>query len=258
MATPDPIQFFDADIAVLGSSRSPACFNTPTAMLPWMDHYRIARALVYDRGAVACGQFRDFSAVLEFCRAAPDRLVPTVPLPPPATGETPPPEEWVANLLAAGIKGVRVWPELHACDFDPFNFGRFLGPLQDHRVPVLVHLSESHPWAYRTGWKNLAETAQAFPDLPLVILWSGMRNGRQVFPLLDGCPRVCFDLTCVTGGFIEAVTERWGAHRLVTASHYPLWDPGIFQAWVNYSGLNAADRARVAAGNVARLVEAIR
>jgi hypothetical protein len=45
---------------------------------------------------------------------------------------------------------------------------------------------------------------------------------------------------------------------LITASHYPFWDPGIFQAWVNYSGLSEADRMRVAEGNVARLVEDIR
>jgi predicted TIM-barrel fold metal-dependent hydrolase len=250
--------FFDADIAVIGSGRGLDCFETPATMIPWMDHYHISSTLVYDRGMMECGQFRDFSRILKFCCEAPDRLFPTVPIAPPATGENPPPDELIEILLAEGIKGVRVWPEFQACDFDPFNFGILLEKLQAHRIPVFVHISEIHPWTYRTGWKNLAETARAFPALPLVLLWSGMRNGRQVFPLLDQCPNIRFDLTCVTGGFIEYVVERWGAGRLITASHYPFWDPGIFQAWVNYSGISVTDRERVAGGNVARLVEDIR
>ncbi len=251
-------QFFDADIAVIGSGRGLNCWASSAMMLPWMDHYRISRALVYDRGAMECGQFRDFSRIVRFCREAPDRLFPTVPLSPPATGESLPPDELVEKLLAEGIKGVRVWPEYHALDFDPFNFGSLLEKLQIHRIPVFVHISEAHPWAYRTTWKNLAETACAFPALPLILLWSGMRNGRQIFPLLEQCPNIRCDLTCVTGGFIEFVAERWGAGRLITASHHPLWDPGIFQAWVNYSGLSEVDRTRVAEGNVSRLVEDIR
>ena len=250
--------FFDADIGVGESGRRLACFETAERMGPWMDRYRITRALVYDRGAVESGQFRDFSRILDFGRGQPDRLFPTIPIAPPASGESPEPEDLVAQIRAEGICGVRVWPELHALDFDSFHFDRILAPLEAHRVPVLVHLSEGHPWGYRSGWKNLAETARAFPELPLIILWSGVRNGRQMLPLLDGCPNVRFDLTCVTGQFLEFFGERWGAGRLVIASHYPQWDPGIGQAWVNFSGLSRADQARVAEGNLSDLVEGIR
>jgi len=252
------LHFFDCDLGVVGSGQGLPALQTPQAALTWMDRYTIERALVYDRAVMEAGVFDRFDALLDFCRLAGDRLSPTIPVAPPATGESPPPDELVGIILAHGIKAVRCWPVEHACIFDPFNFGALLERLQPHRIPVIVHLSEVHAWTRRDGYDELRETAQAFPDLPIVLLSSGMLDGRKLLPLLDGCPNIIADLTCVTYQFIEYVTERWGSGRLVFASHHPRIDPGLYLPWINYSGIDQQAREALAWRTAARLVEGIR
>lgn len=252
------LHFFDGDLGVCGSGQGWGAPETPEAALAVMDRYQIGKALVYDRAAMESGACDRFDRILAFSGDAGERLLPTISAVPPACGEMPGPDELVEIILASGIKGVRVWPDTHWHIFDPFNFGALLEPLQAHRIPVFVHISEFHAWTRRGGYREFREVAQAFPDLPLVLLWTGMRDGRYVLPLLDGCPNVMTDLTCVTHQFIEFVDARWGSGRLVFASHYPILDPGIYTTWVSHSGVAAESREDLAWRNLARLVEGIR
>ena len=77
----------------------------PGVLLRMMDRFGIAEALVYDQQEVEIGRFGDNAFILDFCRASP-RLHPSVALTPPGTGELPPPREWVASLLAQGIRAM--------------------------------------------------------------------------------------------------------------------------------------------------------
>lgn len=251
--------FFDGDIGVGRSGLGYPVFDNPRELLALMDRYNIEKALVYDRGAVESGLFDRYELVLSFCAGC-ERLLPTISLAPPATGEAPPPEELIELILHNGIKAVRVWPKFHQFDFDPFNFGALLERLEAHRVPVFYHSQGAydHPWEHRLAWRNIREVAQAFPQLPLVVIWNGMLENRRTLPILAQCPNVLTDLNCVSFQFIEYVVENFGCEHLLFASHYPYHDPGVFTAWVNYSGISDAQRDAVAFGNLQRLVEGIR
>ena len=253
------LTFFDGDIGIGRSGLGYPVFHNPADLLAYMERYHIGKALVYDRGAVESGLFDRFELVLSFCRSS-DRLYPTVPIAPPATGEASPPDELLDIILANGIKGVRVWPKYHALDFDVFNFGALLEKLAAHRVPVFYHSNGAydHPWEHRLAWRNIREIALAFPQLPLIVIWNGMLENRRVFPVLEQCPNVLTDLNCVSFQYIEYVAEHFGSNRLLFASHYPYHDPGIYTAWVSYCGLSAAARQAIAGDTLAQLVEGIR
>ena len=115
-----------------------------------------------------------------------------------------------------------------------------------------------HPWLHAPNWRNVREVAGAFPQLPIVVVYTGMLQGRRLLPLLERCPNVLADLTCAAFQFIEYVVERLGAGRLVLASHFPAEDPALYTTWVNYADLADADRQAIASGNLAALVEAVR
>jgi len=253
------LKFFDCDVGVGASGLGYRPAATPEELLAQMDRYGIERAIVYDRGAHEAGGFDRFDFVLNFCRASP-RLTPAVPILPPACGEQPPPKELVSMILAAGVKAVRACPTAHEFTFEPFSMGPLLERLQEHRIPVL-HSSQNvqdHPWEHCPDWRGLAETAAAFPDLPIVVLYTGMLQGRRLLPLMERCPNVLADLTCASFQFIEHVVARHGAGRLVFASHLPTEDPGLYTVPVLYSGIDPADRQRIAGDNIRRLVEAVR
>lgn len=250
--------FFDADLAVCGSGRGLDPPATASDALRVMEHYGIGRALVYDRSVMEAGLFGDWHAILGFCQESAGRLLPTVPVAPPSCGEMPPAQELVREAVANGVVGMRVWPEYHAFDLNPRQWRPLLDPMQSHRMPLIVHMDEQHAWQYRRRWNEVAGLAEAFPRLPIIVLWAGMRDARRFLPLLDSCPNVLMDVTPATFQMIEFITAEWGAGRLLFASHYPLHDPGIYAAPILYADIAPSDRISIARGNLGRIVEAVK
>jgi len=253
------LRFFDAEMGVGRSGLGYAATETGAELLAVMDRYGIERALVYDRGSHESGVFDEFEFVLGFCRAS-ARLEPAIPVVPPACGEQPGPDELVRLILERGVKAVRACPAAHHFRFDPFSMGRLLGPLEEHRIPVLyvsMHVRD-HPWLHAPGWEDIRAVAAAFPELPLVVVYTGMLQGRRLLPVLEGCPNVRVDLTCASFQFVEHVVERFGSERLVLASHFPCEDPGLYTSWLNYANVSGEAREAMAHGNLERLVEGIR
>jgi len=252
-------EFFDGEIGVGTSGLGYQVFARPDELLAYMDRYHIAKALVYDRGAVESGVFGCFASICDFC-AESERLYPTISLVPPATGEQPPPDELLDIILTHGIKAVRVWPKYHQFDFDPFNFGTLLEGLAAHRVPVFYHShgAYDHPWEHRLRWDHIRETALAFPQLPIIVIWIGMLENRRTLPMLAGCANVLTDLTCMSFQYTEYVVEQFGSNRLILASHYPYHDPATYTTCINYSGISPEEKDAIAFGNLQQLIEEIR
>ena len=295
--TAEGLKFFDCEVGVGGTGFDYPSPRTPAELLAMMDRYGIEQALVYDRHAHEVGVFDKFDFILDFCKdvpvarlpggppgrdvpvarlpgappgrdvpvarlsdGPPGRLYPTIPILPPATGEQPPPDELVAFCLENGVKAVRACPTAHNYIFDSFSMGKLLEPLQKHRIPV-IHTSmqvQDHPWLHAPAWQNIRDVAAAFPELPIIVLYTGMLQGRNLFPLLDQCPNVLADLTCESFHFVEDVVERFGSGKLVFASHFPTEDPALYAPMVSYAGIPLKARQAVARDNIRRILEDIR
>jgi len=252
------LRFFDCEIGVGGTGYALPVADTPEKLLSLMDRYAIRKALVYDRGAVESGRFDDFSRILAFCLGS-DRLLPTIPVAPPSAGVGPSPCELVQIIRERSIAGVRVFPRMHAFDFDPFSFSPLLEELQAHRVPVFCNSMAvgDHPWTHQPDWRGIREVALAFPGLPVVVLYTGMLQGRRIFPLLAQCPNLLTDLNCSSFQYLERVCEQFGSHRLVMASCHPIADPGLYLPVVSYSAVSDQAKQNISFWNAQRLVEAI-
>jgi len=253
----DRLSFFDCDVGVGTTGFPYPATRTPPELLGMMDLYGIEEALLYDRGAHESGVFDRFDFILDFCRARP-RLHPAIPIVPPATGEQPPPKELIGIILEERIRAVRACPNAHGFHFNTFSMGPLLAELEARRIPLIhssMHLQD-HPWNHAPAWDGIREVALAFPKLPIVVVYTGMLQGRRLLPLLEQCPNVLADLTCVSFQFVEYVVQRLGSGRLVLASHYPAEDPGLYTALIHYSGIPASARRDIASGNLRRLLEA--
>jgi len=253
------LRFFDADLGIGNSGLGLPNTTGPADALALMNRYQIQSALVYDRHAHEAGIFHDFEPLLAYCRPSPP-LLPAIPLLPPACGEQPSPDELIALSLAHDIKAVRVSPHAHRFSFNPRDFCALLEPLQHHRIPLILNSMniQDHPWEHVPPWNDLRDVATAFPQLPIILVYTGMLQGRRLIPLLAQCPNVLADLTCVSYQFIEFIVERFGPNRLVLASHYPSEDPGLYTPAILYADLNDSARRNLAHDNLQRLVEAIR
>jgi predicted TIM-barrel fold metal-dependent hydrolase len=231
----------------------------PSDALAVLDRYDLAQALVYDRGAFEAGDFNAQDRLLDYCARSNGRLLPTLHVVPPATNEQPAPAELIQTCLASGIRALRVSPIYHRFICDSHSMGDLLELMAMHRMPLL-HSSmqvQDHPWEHTPPWRDIRDMALAFPRLPIVVLYTGMLQGRNLFPLLEQCDNVVADLTCFSFRFIEEVAAEFGGNRLVLASHFPHEDPGPYAAWVNYAGVSEDHRLNIAGGTMRRLLEAV-
>lgn len=232
----------------------------PADALVVLDRYGLREALVYDRGAFEAGSLDTVDRLLGYCGRSGGRLHPTLHVVPPATGEQPPPETLIGRCLEGGIRALRVAPTYHRYLCDSRSMGPLLRLMEQHAMPLLHSnmMVQDHPWDHAPAWRDIRDIARAFPKLPVVVLYTGMLQGRSLFPLLAECPNVLADLTCFSFRYIEDVTARFGSDRLVLASHFPCEDPGGYAAWVAYAGISEADRARIAGDTMRRLLGEVR
>jgi len=253
------LTFFDCEMAVGSTAFNLQTAKTPGELLAIMDRYAISDALVYDRGAYEMGLFDRHDFILDFC-ARNARLHPTISIVPPVTGEQPAPEKLAGFCRANGITAVRAWPVAHGFSFDRYSMGRLLAELERHHMPVIVSAmnAQDHPWLHAPPWRDIRDAALAFPRLPILVHYTGMLQGRNLFPLLETCPNVLADLTCVSFQYIEEAAARFGSERLIFASHFPQEDPGYYTSWVNYCALDETGKRNVAGDNIRRLLEDVR
>jgi predicted TIM-barrel fold metal-dependent hydrolase len=219
-----------------------------------MDAYGIDRALVTHTYAKwfspPAGNARLMDAI-----ASNRRLAACWVVLPAGTGEVPPEETQVTELLAAGARAARLCPVAHRLSLEPWAVDRLLGALAARRVPLLLDLDNGH-WSEARPWPFVAWAARTYPALPLVLLREPQANLRTLFPLLDRCPNVIVETSYfqVHDG-LALVAERWGAGRLVFGTGLPLWDPGLPVTGLTYAGLSPPDLAAVAGGTLRRLLD---
>jgi len=253
------ISLFDCNAGVGKTGLKHPAAESPGEFLAVMDHYGIDDALVYDLTDLESGRFDDPSHILTFCEESP-RLHPSAIVVPPETNEQPRPDVWVDELIASGIGAVRAFPPWHHFDFLPYCMGSLLEVLQAHRMPIFVTYYEqgAHPWAHTPEWDHIHRTAVEFPELSIIVLYTGMLQNRRIFPLMERCPNVRFDTICATFRFVEFVAERFGPERLVIGTRYPTYEPGLHVSWPRYAQIDDRARALIAGDNVRNMLEAVR
>ena len=123
-------------------------------------------------------------------------------------------------------------------------------------LPIIYHSAgqSDHPWTHRPNWEGIRDIALEYPELSIIVVFTGMLEGRRIYPILAQCPNVSFDLTCAAFGFIEDVVARYGPERIVCASHLPTDDPGLVTTMISYSGISDSAKQHIAYGNIERLI----
>ncbi len=248
---------FDANVwlGVLPPAvRPPGAPESVPALLGAMDEYGLARALV-THTAAKWHHPPNGNARLAEAIAGQDRLVACRVVLPAPTGEVPDEERQVADLLAAGARAARLCPVAHRLSLESWEVDPLLGALAERRVPLLLDLDNTH-WSEKRPWAFIERTCRAHPHLPFVLLREPQANLRTLFPLLDRCPNLIVETSYLQAhNGLTLLVERWGAHRLVSGTGLPLWDPGLPITGLTYAGLAATDFAAVAGGTLQALLE---
>lgn len=212
-------------------------------LLGEMDRFSIRR------GLVSHWECEEYDAVLGN-EALAREIVPRMT---PAWGVLPG-TPFLELLAARKPVAVRFTPAAPQSNFSLASWcaGDLLDYLQQHGVVTLIASAD-------IGWAGAATLLENFPRLPLVVLETGYRADRYLFPLLERFPTMHFDSsTYLAHRQLEAFVESHGPDRILFGTRLPLYTPAASLGVLATARIPDAARLAIAGGNLRRLLGACR
>jgi predicted TIM-barrel fold metal-dependent hydrolase len=154
------------------------------------------------------------------------------------------------DLEARRPRAVRITPgpTQHNFSLAPWSAGPMLEYLQDNAVLTLIVRNDF-------AWLEVASLLENFPRLPLVLLDTGYRADRYLFPLLDRFQNLYFDsATYLAHRQLETFVEQRGADRLLFGSRLPLFTPASSLGVLASARISDDQKLAIAGGNLRRLL----
>jgi predicted TIM-barrel fold metal-dependent hydrolase len=217
----------------------------------------IGSALVYHADAAEYSYQVGNERLLEAI-AGHGELKPCWVLGPYQTGELPPPDKLVPQMLENGVHAVLFCPGTHRYRFRVWNLEPLLERLAAHRIPVWVDFGLIG-WSNEViDWDGVHDVCSAFPELPIVLVRANIGSNRRLFPLIERCPNLRIDTSYYTvHRGIEVATRMFGAQRLIFGTGFPMRPPGPAITGLTYSLINDEERALIGGGNLRALLAGV-
>jgi len=241
------MDFFDCN-AQVGRYGAPdrLSFFTGNELVENMRRCGIARALAYHSLAKEWHPAKGNEAVFQEIAGLP--IEPAWVAMPHQGGDMPEPREFVEEMRRRDVRAVRIFPALHNWRMAEWCAGEMFSVFEQAQVPVLLEMSQ-------TNWDEVQAVLAAHPRLKLVLLRTGYRCDRCIYPLLDRYPNLAIE----TGGYqvnggIEALARRFGSRVLVFGTAMPFMEPGGAVSQITYAALPDEDKAAIAGGNLRKLL----
>jgi predicted TIM-barrel fold metal-dependent hydrolase len=229
-------------------------------VLKWMDQCGIAGALVTHTLSYADDPVSAREYLARELRIAPKRLFPAwVALPPDAGDAEATPAELLGKMSRAGVRAVKLYPKTHNWPMAMDVIGPMLEAFEKAGVLTILPLSElpeggaggSNLGAY----EKLREICARFPRLPVLLQGVWWSSQRTITALMARHANLHIEFSCyqVNRG-LEEYARRFGAERLLFGTGLPAMSAGAARAYVDYARISPKDKAKVAGGNLARLL----
>lgn len=176
-----------------------------------------------------------------------ERIRPCFVALPHATREVDPVLEFARRVRDAR-GAVRIFPGKHQWSVREWCAGALFDALQCAGVPLLVDIGE-------VDWEGIAAILAAHPRLRVIVLETFYRIDRRLYALMERHPSLHLEANTYGPFFgVEGIVERFGAGRLVFGTGVPEFETGGPMALVAYADISAEDKAKIAGGNLLRLL----
>lgn len=187
--------------------------------------------------------------VLQWGRESDGRLIPYCRLDP----EEDPVAE-AERCLSLGARGIKLHPRAQEFGSGHAAVAAIFEVARDAGVPILIHAGRGMP---TMAW--LVDLAQRFPEVPLVLAHAGIADQGVFAAGLADHPCALYDTSTFRAQDLVELFARVPAERVVFASDIPYGNPaGALFACMRvaaYAGLDAAERALVAGGTMAAVLD---
>jgi uncharacterized protein len=158
------------------------------------------------------------------------------------------------RCLARGAMGIKLHPRAQAFGFGDGLARGIFEAARDAGVPILIHAGRG-----MGQMDDLAELAQAYPEVPLILAHAAIADQGMFASRLAGHPAVVYDTSVFAALDVLELFARVPPERVVFASDIPYGRPvlGLFLALrvAAYAGLGEQTRSLLVGGTMQALVE---
>lgn len=164
--------------------------------------------------------------------------------------------QFLKSALGSGARAVLLNPLMRRVDLRRSPRVQELAALlEERRIPLLLAHWKTDPDQDLIEWYELSDFCREHPGLPVLAWEWRTRSNRPMFDALARAPNLAVSLSCLwQNQSVAQVCRAFGPERLVFSLGLPHLDPGSFQACVLYADISDEDKARIAAGNLERLL----
>lgn len=165
------------------------------------------------------------------------------------------PEQQSIDALAARKPlAVRLTPGVNQHNYSLAQWcsGPMFEYLEEQSVVTLIGRAEME-------WDRLVEFLTNFPRLVVLLLDTGYRSDRYLFPLLSRFPNLYFDsATYLAHRQLESFVEKYGPDRVLFGSRLPLYTPAASLGVLASARMSDDSRLAIAGDNLRRLLSGCR
>ncbi len=230
---------FDANVRVGHSGVHGELAMETGDLLSEMDRLGIQRALV---GAFAGEEYDAEEGNNFLAGESHERLTPAwAALPDPL---------FISKLATRDPLAVRLsfGAKKHNFSWAPWCSGELYEFLEKNSVLALVAREDIE-------WESLARLLGNYPRMQVLLLETGYRAERYLYPLLKQHPNLHLDTsTCLAHRQLECLVEKFGPMRLVFGSRMPLYTAGAALAVLATARISDDAKLAIAGGNLRRLL----
>jgi predicted TIM-barrel fold metal-dependent hydrolase len=189
------------------------------------------------------------------------RLIGAWAVMPSHTREIPPPHDLVQEMFDNGIHAAKMYPRAQRYPFNLDYCGNLLEELQDHGVLLIVEGGHMYnPDIFEPSnqvlLRELDRVLSACPELNVLLQASRWEATRYLTWLMSKHPNLHLELSNHQGNrAMEVFVEWFGADRILFGSGALDKSPGAAKAFVDYAVLDDEVKAKIAGGNLARLLK---
>lgn len=179
-----------------------------------------------------------------------DHLFPIWNVMPHGTAEFPAPRELEKLMRQHDVRAVTICPITNAWDWQSDFAKPLLRWLAHRKVLTILQRGE-----ILGNWMELNRFLEKNPRLPLLLTGAGWGEQRYVIPLLERFPNlhITFDSFQVNYG-IEDLVARGLEDQLLYGTTAPVMSMGAHRAYIDYADVPAKVKAKIAGGNLVRLL----
>jgi predicted TIM-barrel fold metal-dependent hydrolase len=248
------MRFFDCNAYFgLPSIRPVTPVQTSEKLLAAMDRAGVEKALVYHIAQHDHAPRLGNQLLTEAIKDHP-RLVGCWTVLPNQGHEFPEPGEFFAQMKAARITALRVFPETHRFLLNAVSMGEILDAMVDVGMPLILSVQRG------VNWGDIYQLLSEFPDLVCVVCDHGCWGEDRMFrPLIERYENFYIDTArYLLDGGIESLVTDYGAKRLLFGSGFPDSYMGGMMMAIKHAQIPHSAKQAIACGNLERILDEVR